>query len=136
MALPRLETIEVDSPPFSPISFADDSFNAPSVEDVASPVKRTRSIGNFTRSKRQKKDDAPSFDQVSNIVPQYTHDADGELPDVEIPRVDDVSTVGYSQYIAAVEGKVAGFYPLSDDLFIVQGWDDKFHCVKVSLVLC
>ncbi len=129
MALPNFEIIEVDSPPFSPISFADDSFDGPGVEEVTSPLKRARSIGKVKRSKRQKKIREPSFERVFDEVP--TSD-----PTEEFSYNTEAVVDSYARYTIAVEEKLAGFYPLLDDLFIVQGWDDKTHGVKpVSSIL-
>lgn len=135
MVFPTLTLIEVDSPPPSPTSFADDSFDGLSIEEFASPVKRIRSVSNFTRSKKQKKSTTQSSDPADDLTPQWGDDSDGELPGVEISRVDDECIIGYRKYVTAVKEEVAGFYPLSDDLFIVQAWDNKFHFVKVSFLL-
>lgn len=134
MALPYLETIEVDTPPVSPILFADDSFDIPSIEGVTSPTKRVRSVGNVSRSKRQKTNSGPNFEHIVDelIAPHETYD-----PTEEPPHSNEVVVDDYARYIIAVKDEVAGFYPLSDDLFIVQGWDDKSHGAKpVSSILC
>lgn len=135
MVFPTLAMIEVDSPPPSPTSFADDSFDGPGVEEFTSPVKRTRPISNFTRSKKQKKSGTQSSEPADDITPQCGYDSNGELPGIETPCTDSEQVIGYRKYVTVVEEEVAGFYPLSDDLFIVQAWDNKFHCVKVSFPL-
>lgn len=119
------EAIEVNTPPISPVLFDEDSFGSPFVEEVPSPVKRVRLINNGRQSKRRKTDKS---ERVHSGPTQ--HDSS-----MEAPHEDEVVVDDYTQYVAAVAEKRAGFYPLSKELFVVQGWDDKSSSVKVSLIL-
>lgn len=125
---PELETItiEVDSPPISPILFSYDSFDPPDVEEAASPIKRVRLAGNVRQSKRRKRGDMPRF-EVQDEVAQHGFSSSGQ-----VSRNDEVAMDDYARYVDAVVEKRAGFYPVSNELFVVQGWDDKSGCVKVS----
>lgn len=126
--LPELEVVEVDTPPCSPILFNDDSFDTPDLQQVASPVKRARSTRSIQRAKRQKNDDAPYSTPVAGVQADYDYTR-------ESPDFDEVVVDGYAGYVAAAKGQLAGFYPVSDDLYVVQGWDEKFSCVKAGLTV-
>lgn len=127
--LPELERVEVDTPPPSPILFSG-SFDTDIAQEIVSPSKRVRLNGGKPSKKRKR----------NNTVRISEYEPDGATlqpycNDVEYPQADEVSTDGYTEYIAAVAGRRAGFHPLSDDLYIAQGWDDKSNYVKVSLNL-
>lgn len=139
-SLPELEGIEVDTPPASPVLFTDDFFDTPCVEEFASPTKRARVNSRFEQLKRQKKDTVRNSQRVPDEVIQQ-FDVPDEVAqqfyddNEDVPQVSGVPTDGYTAYVAAVSGLLAGFYPLSDELYVVQGWDNKSNHVKVSLAL-
>lgn len=126
----ELEAIEVDSPPPSPVWLAEVSIDIPSPKEIANPVKRVRSVGHFNKSKRQKKDGVPSYEHVSDRSTHTLGDSNWEAPDI------DVEVDGYTAFTTAVAESRAGVYPLSEDLFVVRGWDDKLQGVKVNSSPC
>lgn len=132
VALPELEKIEVDTPPPSPILVCH-LINKSVTGDIASPTKRVKSSsGRVGPSKKQRKEDS------TGRVSQHETDRDALQPSCDNEEYSQPSKVpvdGYTQYIAAVSGRLAGFYPLSDEIFIVQGWDNNSHYVKVSIDL-
>jgi hypothetical protein len=124
--LPELEKIEVDTPPPSPILFVD-SLDARLTQEVISPTKRERLSSGKTRpSKRRKK--------KKNIVPHSPQRPEEVVPQPHSndEEVSEAPADGYTAYVTAVSQQLAGFYPLSDELYIVQGWDNKTSFVKVS----
>jgi hypothetical protein len=127
---PELERIIVDTPPPSPISFTEDSFDSIETQEVVSPVKKVKRArtGPVNQSKRRKKNDAPIFEPGLNDSVQEFYDSSNE------PLVfDEAPLGGYPAYVVGVVERLAGFYPLSHDLYVVQGWDDKLNCAKVIL---
>ncbi len=120
----KLKRIEVDTPPASPTRFDDDSFDVDFIQDITSPTKRARISGGSGPVKRRKKDAA----QNSQKAPYEAY-----APDVGFCE-DDVPLSGYAMYVTAVAERLAGFYPLSNDIFVVQEWDNKTNCVKVCQV--
>lgn len=127
---PELERIVVDTPPPSPISFADDSFDSIDTQGVVSPVKRTRIRGAVKHSKRRKKNNVPVIEPRLN---DFVHDDGDDGIEVLPVDVDEAPKGGYAGYVVGVADRLAGFFPLSDDLFVVQGWDDKSNGAKVRL---
>lgn len=123
------ESIDVDTPPASPVLFADDSFESFDAQEVISPAKRakTAGVGVGRGSKRRKKDNVPIFEQGVNEFVQDPYDSGSE------PHPPDEGLVGgYTGYVLAATEQLAGFYPLSRDLYVVQGWDNKLGCTKVD----
>lgn len=144
--LPELERIEVDTPPSSPLLFAD-SLDTRTIQEVASPTKRVRlSTGKFGPSKRRKKGTVHSSRWEPDGVAPRPYSNNEEYLQVsevsadeytvyvaaEYPQVSEVSADGYTAYVAAVSQRLAGFYLLSDELYVVQGWDNKSNYVKVN----
>lgn len=127
MNLPlELERIEVDTPPASPVSFADDSFDSIDTAEVVSPVKRVRASGGSREpKKRQRNDRTATEPRVDEFVQNTSSD--------EFYPLEQALVGGYASYVVEVGDQVAGFFPLSSDLFVVQGWDEKLSCTKVSL---
>lgn len=124
---PELERIEVDTPPASPIPFANDSFDPQCIEEFVSPTKRRRVNSRFGQTKRRKKNTPQSSRRVPDEVVQQTCNDNEELA-----QASEAPANGYTAYVAAVSEQLAGFYPLSDELYVVQGWDNKSSHVKVS----
>lgn len=127
----ELETIEVDTPPPSPILFVD-SLDARVTQEIFSPTKRVRlDSGKTGPSKRRRKQDTfrRSRQEPDDVAPQPYSDNE------EYPQANEAPPDGYTAYVTAVSQQLAGFYPLSDELYIAQGWDNKLNYVKVSLGL-
>lgn len=130
----EFERIEVDTPPPSPTLFADASLDLDDIQRVVSPTKRARSGGSSKRSKRQKKVATQCLQQViEQVIDEVVEDS---YSPNELPLIEEVLKDGYAEYITEVASGVAGLYALSDELYVVQGWDDKLYRVKVSLGLC
>ncbi len=123
----ELERIEVDTPPPSPVLFVDNSFDPDDIQEVISPRKRVKSSGNPRQPKRRKPDTARNPQQAPDHAFEHSYDP-SELPDTDKPLED-----GYARYVTAVKEGVAGFYALSVEIYVAQGWDNKLCCVKVSL---
>lgn len=122
------ENIDVNTPPPSPVSFADDSLDSFDAQEVVSPAKRAKTAGVGRRSKRRKKDNVPIVEQVQNEFVEDAYDSSSEPP-----PLDGGLTGGYAGYVVAAAAQFAGFYPLSQDLYVVQAWDNKLSCTKVGL---
>lgn len=146
-SFPELEAIEVDTPPCSPSLFTEDSFDAPDVHEVASPVKRARSTRVAQPSKRLKSHAAPCSVQMVDAQPN--HDPSREAPYLDYGTdLDYGADLNYSVesieenpdkldgYLAAVKANIAGFYPISDELYVVKGWDENLECVKACFFHC
>lgn len=132
VAPPELEKMEVDTPPPSP-TLVYHSINTCSTQEIASPTKRVKSRGvRVGPPKKRRKED--TTDHRSQHKPDEAA-LQPSCNNEECPRPHEVPVDGYTQYIAAVSGRLAGFYPLSDEIYIVQGWDDNSHYVKVSMDL-
>lgn len=129
-SVPTFETIKVNTPPASPtILFDSNSFDAHRTEQVTSPAKRKRVRSGFVQAKRRTSGTAQSPRQVVAEGTQPPNDNE------VVPQASRVPVDGYAAYVELVSDEVAGFFPLSEDLYIVQGWDDKSNQVKVSLGL-
>lgn len=127
---PELERIEVDTPPPSPIPFID-PFDTDITKGITSPTKRVRSTsGNPGPCKRRKKETACSPECERDEATLQPYDNNEEWLQTSEPSADN-----YTEFVAAVLERRAGFYPLSDELYIAQGWDNKSNYVKVSLDL-
>lgn len=127
-SFPEPEVIGVDTPPCSPVLFNDDSFDIPDIHEVVSPMKRARSTKTAPgrKSKRRKNGNLPPSTHAGEVEPVDDF-CESHIFDEEVAE-------GYAGYIDSVKEQVAGFFPVSDDLYVVQGWDEKFSCVKVSLI--
>ncbi len=120
------ERIEVNSTPPSPLLFSYDSFDLDERQKIVSPTKRMRTGGDTRRSKRQKIKTTRSTQHVPDQILQDPYD------EIELPDTSRLPEDGYAEYVAAVEDGVAGFYAISDEIYVAQGWDGKSCCVKVG----
>lgn len=128
------ERIDIDTPPPSPVSFTNDSFNSVEVQ-VVSSSKRMKKGGVGRHSKRCKlKNPILNCKQVPDEFVGDHCDFSNEPPLDELCCEEEL-VGGYASYVADVADQVAGFHPLSRELFVVQGWDNKSSCTKVSLWL-
>lgn len=125
----EIESFDIDTPPPSPVLFAEDCFDTVSTRTKASPVKRTRVMTRVRPPKRQRIEKVPDFGhEESEFVLDSFNSNDEPCLEAQVVDVD-----GYGAYIEAVAGEFAGYFPHSLDLFVVQGWDVKSNCTKVSL---
>jgi hypothetical protein len=125
------ENIDVDTPPPSPVLFIDDSLDSFDTQEVVSPAKRTKTASVGRRStKRRKKDSVPIIEQR---LEEFVQDSSGYDSGSELHPLDGGLADGYAGYVVAASEQLAGFYPLSRDLYVVQGWDNKLSCTKVCL---
>ncbi len=140
---PIVERIEVDTPPPSPVLFTDDLCDLLETQEVISPIKRVRTKGGVTHPKRRKTDNvsAPILDLRLNKPEPVTEDRLNEPAldedsyglTSEFYPVGEEFVRGYDGYIVAMAEQLVGFYPLSSDLYVVQGWDERSNCIRVGI---
>ncbi|TFK58221.1 hypothetical protein BDN72DRAFT_866111, partial [Pluteus cervinus] len=125
------------------------TFPPTSDSSSASPTKRLRHVEwGLTRKRRKATtcddDDASYFNNLESGMgtpssPALDVEADGH--DVEVDEVDALDTLDNAQlerdgpdqpidwllFTEAIEDGICGFHQLTQDVFIVQGWDQSFH---------
>lgn len=106
-------------------SFAYPATLLKNIPQIISPSKLARTA-KPTGTRKRAAPSAPSLEQFRTKAQKIQ---DGSLPlflPQEASQVESqVSSSSYDPYLEAVLANCAGFYRVSSDLFVVQGWDIK-----------
>jgi len=111
------------------------------VPTTVSPTKAARSgQHSLTRSRKRTSSSNPGGPrkrsvQTSNVSPTTAQEA--TVAQVSVPSPQQANRSSYEPYMEAVLANCAGFYRVSNEFFVVQGWDTHRERASVRCsVLC